>query len=59
MKRWLPILRQALVDNAKSFSARPPEYFGHALKVRPLFVEMTFVDTSGAASGSRWEQTAI
>ena len=38
--------RQALVDNAKSFSARPPEYFGRP-EVRPLFVEMTFVDTRG------------
>ncbi len=37
---------QALSDNAKSFSARPPEYLGHA-ESRPLFVEMSFVDLQG------------
>ncbi len=38
--------RQALADNAKAFSARPPEYIGHA-EPRPLFVEMSFVDLQG------------
>lgn len=38
--------RQALSDNAKSFSARPPEYLGQS-EQRPLFVEMTFVDLQG------------
>ena len=37
---------QALPDNAKSFSARPPEYIGHP-EPRPLFVEMSFVDLQG------------
>ncbi len=37
---------QALPDNAKSFSARPPEYIG-VPEQRPLFVEMSFIDTSG------------
>ncbi|HOY02174.1 MAG TPA: two-component sensor histidine kinase, partial [Zoogloea sp.] len=37
---------QALSDNAKAFSARPPEYLGHAEK-RPLFVEMSFIDLQG------------
>lgn len=38
--------RQALPDNAKAFSARPPEFIGHR-EERPLFVEMSFVDVSG------------
>lgn len=38
--------RQALADNAKAFSARPPEYLGQSDR-RPLFVEMTFVDLQG------------
>ena len=38
--------RQALADNAKAFSARPPEYIGHA-ESRPLFVEMSFIDLQG------------
>jgi len=37
---------QALPDNAKAFSARPPEYIG-VPEQRPLFVEMSFIDTSG------------
>ena len=37
---------QAQADNAKAFSARPPEYVGHGEK-RPLFVEMSFVDLQG------------
>lgn len=38
--------KNALPDNAKAFSARPPEYLGQGEK-RPLFVEMTFVDLKG------------
>ncbi len=38
--------QQALVDNATAFSARPPEYLGFA-EQRPLFVEMSFIDTRG------------
>ncbi|MDY0038285.1 MAG: ATP-binding protein [Zoogloea oleivorans] len=57
-KRWAPAMpeawdealaadaKQALVDNAKAFSARPPEYLGQPDR-RPLFVEMTFVDLQG------------
>ncbi|MDD3354975.1 ATP-binding protein [Zoogloea sp.] len=37
---------QTLSDNAKAFSARPPEYLGSEEK-RPLFVEMSFVDLRG------------
>ena len=37
---------QALSDNAKAFSARPPEFLGHR-EMRPLFVEMSFIDLSG------------
>ena len=37
---------QALPDNAKHFSARPPEYIGIA-EQRPLFVEMSFIDLNG------------
>lgn len=57
-KRWQPAApeswdealaadpAQALPDNAKAFSARPPEFVGHAEK-RPLFVEMSFIDLQG------------
>lgn len=54
-KAWQPekpVLREAKVtrpilpDNAKDFHVRPPEYLGDP-EERPLFVEMTFVDTSG------------
>ncbi|WP_079433872.1 HAMP domain-containing sensor histidine kinase [Zoogloea sp. LCSB751] len=57
-KRWEPVEpetadarlaadpRQALGDNAKAFSARPPELLGVPER-RPLFVEMSFVDTQG------------
>ncbi len=57
-KRWQPAApeswdealaadpAQALPDNAKAFSARPPEFLGHAEK-RPLFVEMSFIDLQG------------
>ena len=38
--------KNALPDNAKAFSARPPEYLGQGEK-RPLFVEMSFVDLKG------------
>jgi signal transduction histidine kinase len=38
--------RQALPDNAKAFSARPPEYLGHR-RARPLYAEMSFVDLAG------------
>ncbi|NTV11507.1 MAG: HAMP domain-containing protein, partial [Zoogloea sp.] len=38
--------KQALPDNAKAFSARPPAYLGQR-ELRPLFVEMTFVDLDG------------
>ena len=52
---WLPeqavvreakVTRPVLPDNAKDFHARPPEYFGES-ELRPLFVEMTFVDLNG------------
>lgn len=54
-KSWEPVdnvTREALVtrpilpDNARDFHARAPEYLGEP-EQRPLFVEMTFVDTSG------------
>ncbi|MEC5396853.1 sensor histidine kinase [Uliginosibacterium sp. H1] len=38
--------RQALPDNARNFSARPPEYLGQRV-MRPLFAEMSFIDTQG------------
>ncbi|WP_347248357.1 ATP-binding protein [Zoogloea sp.] len=38
--------KNALPDNAKAFSARPPEYLGQGER-RPLFVEMSFVDLKG------------
>lgn len=38
--------KQALADNAKAFSARPPEYAG-IRQVRPLYAEMSFVDLTG------------
>lgn len=54
-KSWVPsqnpareakVTRPVLPDNAKDFHARPPEYLGES-EVRPLFVEMTYVDLSG------------
>ncbi len=36
----------ALPDNARNFSARPPEFVGHRER-RPLYVEMTFIDLHG------------
>lgn len=54
-KSWIPeqavtreakVTRQVLPDNAKDFHARPPEYFGES-ELRPLFVEMTYVDLNG------------
>ncbi|MCE1186352.1 MAG: HAMP domain-containing histidine kinase [Rhodocyclales bacterium] len=36
----------ALPDNARAFSARPPEFLGMP-EQRPLFVEMSFVDLQG------------
>ncbi|MDD2740890.1 MAG: ATP-binding protein [Rhodocyclaceae bacterium] len=54
-KSWVPeklvsqeakITRPVLVDNAKNFHIRPPEYLGEA-EQRPLFVEMTLVDLNG------------
>lgn len=38
--------KRALPDNAKSFHARPPEYFGER-QLKPLYAEMTFVDLNG------------
>ncbi len=38
--------KKALKDNVRDFSARPPEYQG-SMKMRPLFVEMTFVGNDG------------
>ena len=46
VKREAKVTRPILPDNAKDFHVRPPEYFGEP-EERPLFVEMTFVDTSG------------
>ncbi|MDP5240639.1 HAMP domain-containing sensor histidine kinase [Uliginosibacterium sp. 31-16] len=37
---------QALPDNARSFSARPPEYLGERA-LRPLYLEMSFIDLTG------------
>ncbi|MCB1889243.1 MAG: HAMP domain-containing protein [Rhodocyclaceae bacterium] len=37
---------EVLEDNARHFSARPPEYLGRRL-MAPLFVEMSFVDLKG------------
>lgn len=54
-KSWVPetpvvreakVTRPILADNAKDFHARAPEYFGEQ-EIRPLFVEMTFVDLNG------------
>lgn len=40
------VTRPILPDNAKDFHARPPEYLGEK-SMRPLFVEMTYVDLDG------------
>ncbi|MDQ8021752.1 MAG: ATP-binding protein [Moraxellaceae bacterium] len=57
-QRWQPVTpqqpdpaavadaRQALPDNARNFSARPPELLGQRV-MRPLFAEMSFIDTQG------------
>ena len=37
---------EALADNARHFSARPPEFFGRRA-MRPLYVEMSFVGIDG------------
>ena len=37
---------QALPDNARSFSARPPEYLGERT-LRPLYLELSFIDPDG------------
>ncbi len=37
---------EVLEDNARHFSARPPEYLGQR-QLAPLFVEMSFVDLTG------------
>ena len=38
--------KKALNDNAKDFSARPPEYLGR-MEMRPLFAEMTYLGNDG------------
>lgn len=55
-KSWVPSgepqeaapnpVTQHLADNAKDFHVRLPEDYGNK-KLRPLFVEMSFVDTNG------------
>ena len=54
-KSWVPeqapvreakVTRPVLPDNAKDFHVRAPEYLGER-EIRPLFVEMTFVDLNG------------
>ncbi len=40
------VTRPILEDNAKDFHIRPPEYLGEA-EIRPLFVEMTYIDLNG------------
>lgn len=54
-KSWQPaqaitleakVTRPTLTDNARDFHARPPEYLGEA-EMRPLFVEMSFIDLDG------------
>ncbi len=37
---------QALADNARSFSARPPEYLGER-SLRPLYLEISFIGLDG------------
>ena len=44
--RTATVTRPVLPDNAKDFHARPPEYFGEN-EMRPLFVEMTYIDLNG------------
>lgn len=44
--RTATVTRPVLPDNAKDFHARPPEYFGES-EMRPLFVEMTYIDLNG------------
>ena len=44
--RTATVTRPVLPDNAKDFHARPPEYFGDS-EMRPLFVEMTYIDLNG------------
>jgi hypothetical protein len=54
-KSWVPAeqftadnpVRAPLPDNARDFHTRMPENYG-IKKVRPLFLEMTYVDASGA-----------
>jgi hypothetical protein len=54
-KSWVPVepfksdnpVRAPLADNAKDFHTRMPENYG-VRKQRPLFLEMTYVDASGA-----------
>lgn len=54
-KSWMParsvareatVTRPVLPDNARDFHARPPEYLGET-ELRPLFVEMTYLDLAG------------
>ncbi|MDD2883637.1 MAG: ATP-binding protein [Dechloromonas sp.] len=40
------VTRPILEDNAKDFHVRPPEYLGES-ELRPLFVEMTYLDLNG------------
>ena len=44
--REAKVTRTILPDNARDFHARPPEYLGEE-EIRPLFVEMSFVDLDG------------
>jgi signal transduction histidine kinase len=56
--RWEPVVQshadpalvadasKALPDNARSFSARPPEYLGER-SLRPLYVEISFIGLDG------------
>lgn len=46
VKREAKVTRAVLADNSKDFHARPPEYFGEP-EQRPLFVEMSYLDTDG------------
>ena len=40
------VVRDPLPDNAESFRSRPPENRGRQ-ELRPLFLEMTFIDLNG------------
>lgn len=40
-----PVVASSIAENARAFSYRPPEQYRY--ESRPLFLEMTFVDTSG------------